>query len=249
MSKIIKPHEKEVFCSVKKFEQKSLASNARRIINAGAPGNPPMAPKNNPNPRRVTQQASPKDLTAECEREAEQIVREAKQRAAQVRQQARKQGRAEGLKEAKEKIEEQLRVSSQLLESFIGQMKAQEAELMQLLTPRLADLAAELAQKIIHKEIEANSSVVTSQAEEAISKILEREKLIIRVNPADEELMKQHKAALMKMFDGIEKIEVIGDTNIERGGCIVETNLIRVDAQPSSQLGAARRTLLGEIEK
>ena len=118
-----------------------------------------------------------------------------------------------------------------------------------MLTPRLASLATELAQKIIHREIEKDPSVVALQAEEAISRILEREKLIIRVNPGDEELMKDHKSALTKMFDGIDKIEVIGDPKVERGGCIVETHLIKVDAQPSSQLEAARKALLGGADK
>ena len=88
-----------------------------------------------------------------------------------------------------------------------------------------------------------------SQAEEAITKLLERDKLVIRVNPADEDLMKEHKAALLRMFDGTEKIEVISDAGVERGGCIVETDLVKVDAQPCTQLQAARKALLAEEER
>jgi flagellar biosynthesis/type III secretory pathway protein FliH len=69
------------------------------------------------------------------------------------------------------------------------------------------------------------------------------------VNPSDEAVMKEHKEVLKKMFDGTEKIEVIGDSSIESGGCVVETDLIKVDARPSSQLEAAHRALLGEAEQ
>lgn len=249
MSKIIKPTDKELFGSAKKFEKKPFALSANPAKNSHPPGNPSSSHKSNPGPKRGAKRTNTSDLLAEAERQAEQIVSEAERSATRIREQAREQGRAEGLEETAKKAEEQLQASSRLLDSLVAQLKAQESELMRLLSLRLASLATELAQKIIHREIEKDSSVVTTQAEEAVSKILEREKLIIRVNPADEAVMKQHKAQLMKMFDGIDKIEVIADKKIERGGCIVETSLIKVDAQPSSQLEAAHKTLLSEAEK
>jgi flagellar biosynthesis/type III secretory pathway protein FliH len=128
-------------------------------------------------------------------------------------------------------------------------MKERRAELVQSLAPGLAGLAAELAQKIIHREVNRDSSLAMKQAEQAIAKLLKREKLIIRVNSADEESMKEHKPALQRMFDGIDKIGIISDPEVERGGCIVETDLIKVDAQPGSQLRAASRTILDGEEK
>jgi flagellar assembly protein FliH len=136
-----------------------------------------------------------------------------------------------------------------MLSSFIEQMKKREAELTQSLAPRLADLATELAAKIIHREIGQDITLVTRQAEQALTKILERDKLLIRVNPSDEALMKEHKPTLMEMFDGIDKIEVIGDPEIERGGCVIETDLVKVDAQPRAQLKAARGAMDEENEK
>ncbi len=249
MSKVIKPSDKELFGSAKKFEKKPFSLGANQAKSAHPSDNPSSSHKNNPGSKRGAKQTNTSDLLAEAERQAEQIVSKAENSAARIREQAREQGRAEGLEKAAKKAEEQMQASSRILDSLVAQLKAQESELMRLLSPRLASLATELAHKIIHREIEKDSSVVTTQAEEAISKILEREKLIIRVNPADEELMKKHKAQLTKVFDGIDKIEVIADKKVERGGCIVETNLIKVDAQPSSQLEAARKTLLGEAEK
>lgn len=270
MSKLVKPSDKELSNSVRKSEKpfrtdrQTAKKESAQVNSAPSPQNDPPA-KNNPKP------SDPNDMTAQAARTAKQPARDAKSKAeeiirsaeskakqiardaeslkAKILEEARQQGRAEGLLEARQKIEEEHRISSQMLESLVAQLKTQESQLMQLLTPRLANLATELAHKIIHREIEKDSTVVTLQAEEAISRILKREKLIIRVNPDDEELMKKHKQALMKMFDGIDKIEVIGDPKIERGGCVVETNLIKVDAQPSSQLEAARKTLLGEVEK
>ncbi|MBI5119259.1 hypothetical protein HZA56_22555 [Candidatus Poribacteria bacterium] len=280
MSKIIKPCDKELFHSAKRFEKRSLITASKpprqRAKEEQVPtDDPPSMPRGNLKPELAIQQVNPQDLIAEArtkadktlqeaeckaetmladaERKAQQILREAENSAEKIREQARAEGRSEGAAqatdEARRRIDEQLRASSQAVDALVNQIKAQEADLMRRVTPMIANLAADLAQKIIHREVEKDSSMVMGQAEEAIGKILERDKLIIRVNPADEELMKRHKPSLMGMFDGIDKIEVIVDADIEGGGCIVETNLIRVDAQPRSQLEAARKTLLAEATK
>jgi flagellar assembly protein FliH len=300
LSKIIKPGDKRLFDSAKKFEKKLLAANSRPFrtqVKEQSSPNPSPESGGDPYPRLETQHVSPQDLIVEAEwkaettlqeatrkveqllsgtaceterltreagceaerlvrearSEAEQALREARSEVDQIREKAREEGYSEGftraVEEGERKTDEQLRASFQALDSLVSQIKTQESEMKRRLTPVIANLATQMAQKIIGREIEKDSSMVLTQAEEAIGKILERDKLIIRVNPADEELMKPHKAPLMKMFDGIDKIDVIADRDVERGGCIVETNHIRVDAQPSSQLEAARKKLLSEAAK
>jgi len=249
LSRIIKPDESKVFSSAQKFQKKPFAVGLRQerkgkvspASSVSSTEGQPTAP--------AAELIMPEDIVTKAERRAEQIVREAEQEAVEIRSKANEEGRARGIEQSRRKVNEQLKRSSQALSAFIDQMKEQETKLIQTCAPKLADIAVQLAERIVHKEIEKDPSLVVAQAEEAISRILEREKLIIRVNPSDEELMKKHKEQLVRMFDGLDKIEVIGDSRVERGGCVVETNLIKVDAQPSSQLKAARKSLLAEAEK
>lgn len=246
MSKIIRPGDSKAFLSARKFRKEPFVLGSRPAEKGEA--SPPFASKDESASGLEMRHKTPHDLVAEAESKAEQIVRDAGNEAEEIRRRAREEGRAEGAEEAKKKTEEHREHSSRVLSSFIEQMKEEESKVLKTFAPKLADLATELAHKIIQREIERDSSIVVTQAEEAISRILEREKLIIRVNPSDEVLMKEHKETLIRMFDGVDKIEVIGDSGIEEGGCIVETNLIKVDAQPASQLKRARRALLTEIE-
>ncbi len=242
MSRIIKPNDEKIFRSARKFRK-------RAFLLEPEPADHRPAHKDDLLSESETKLLTPEDLVEEAQRKAGEILREAESNADEIRKKAREQGRAEGLKKLERKANEQLQAHSRTISSFIDQMKAREAELMESLTPRLANLATELAQRILHREIEKDPSVVTLQAEKAIGKILEREKLVIRVNPADAEHMKKHKPALIEMFSGIKTIEIAADPAVERGGCVVETDLVRVDAQPCSQLEAARKTLLDEDEK
>ena len=247
MSKIIKPSDEKAFESAEKFQKKSFGSGV--LLEAGeddtsrddAPGRPEF--------NVIEPSVEAAERLKEAEDRSEQIIREAEDRGEDIYRQARERGRADGAHEAAKQAEIERRQSEKTLTSFIAQMKERESELAKSLVPGLAELAADLASKIIHKEVARDSLMVTRQAEQAIRKIIERASLLIRVNPSDEESMKGHKPLLARMFDGVDKIEVVGDPSVERGGCMVETDHIKVDAQPGTQLKAARRVLMDEVEK
>lgn len=270
MSKLIKPGDIGVFQSAEKFEKDTFRLEhllpAKENIQE-EDVQEEAQPKGQPEPElidpvqliteareeagRILKEAEEeaRNIIQEAEVNSEKTIEDAKSRSQDIFRQARERGRSDGADEVREKAERRQQASAQMLSSFIEQMKKREAELMESLSPRLADLVIELAEKIIHKKLDQDSKPVARQAEWAIAKILEREKLLIRVNPSDEGAMKEHKAALIEMFDGIDKIEVIADTDVERGGCIVETDLVKVDAQPHTQLKAARNLLADEIQK
>ncbi len=260
MSKLIKPDDSPAFLSAAKFKQEpfrlgrapaeQVASDKSRPtkpppVDFRASGDEESAGEVDVDPGQLLEQAreAADETLRDAEAGARRIIDEAKDRAESILKQARERGRSDGAEEVRVEFERRHQNSARMLSSFIEQLKKREAELTRTLAPRLADFATELAAKIIHREIGQDIALVTRQAEQAVMKILERDKLLIRVNPSDEELMKEHKPTLVEMFDGIDKIEVIGDPEIERGGCIIETDLIKVDAQPHAQLKAARIAL------
>lgn len=262
MSKIIKPFEKDVFQSAKRFQKEPFFLDIDPEKEELEAEIEISTDDNNLAPEEVTEdlQADSKSkaeriladaedkaklILDEAESKAQKAIDEAQEQAEGIREDARNQG----LEEAEKKTEEQLASSQKLIASLVDQIKDHEAELKKETTPKLSGLVIELAEKIIQKEIETDSSVVFALAEEAIGRILEREKLFIRVNPADGELMKKHKEILIKMFDGVDKIEILEDSGIEQGGCVVETDYVKVDVQPESQLEAARKALMDEMQK
>jgi flagellar assembly protein FliH len=232
--------------TAKKFEQEPFRLAASDTPSpTEAPSEQEAEPVAEVDPDQLLEQAreAADETLREAEKSARQMIDEAKDRAEQILNQARERGRSDGAEEIRVEFERRHQNSTRMLSSFIEQMKKRDAELASSLASRLVDFATELAAKVIHKEIRQDMTLVTRQSEQAITKILEREKLIIRTNPSDEELMKEHKPTLVAMFDGIDRIEVIADPEIERGGCVIETDIIKVDAQPRAQLKAARAAL------
>jgi flagellar assembly protein FliH len=264
LSKLIKPDDERIFQSARKFEKDSFRLD--RLSPAGndirdeavEEGDRPEDHRPEPDtvdPVRLIAEAKEeaarilkeaRNIIREAEASATRTIEDAKSRSQDIFRQARERGRADGAEEVRAQAERRHRARAEMISSFVEQMKKREAELLESLSPQLAEFAIELAEKIVNKKLEHDSQMATRQAERAIAKILERDKLLIRVNPSDEGAMKEHKAALIELFDGIDKIEVIADGNVERGGCVVETDLLKVDAQPHTQLEAARNVLADE---
>ncbi|MEK7375983.1 MAG: FliH/SctL family protein, partial [Candidatus Margulisiibacteriota bacterium] len=62
------------------------------------------------------------------------------------------------------------------------------------------------------------------------------ENIIIKVNREDAEQLKQNKEKIAGLVDGVKNLSIIEDSQIEPGGCIIETNLGYVDARISTKL-------------
>jgi flagellar assembly protein FliH len=72
--------------------------------------------------------------------------------------------------------------------------------------------------------------------------LIAREKVTVRVNPADVEMLRSHREALLNGHD-VESVRVIEDQRVDRGGVVIETESGTIDAKISSQLREARRAL------
>ncbi len=109
-------------------------------------------------------------------------------------------------------------------------------------------LAVEIAKKIVKREIDINDNFVINQVKEAIKRVVGVEKIKLRVNPEDEKLIKELKPELLQIADSTREIVVEADPSIERGGCIIESELGNVDARISTQLSQIENSLIETFE-
>jgi flagellar assembly protein FliH len=79
-------------------------------------------------------------------------------------------------------------------------------------------------------------------ARAAIARIVDREQITVRVNPADIEQMREHRDELLALGD-VKTMRVIEDQRVDRGGVILETDSGSVDAKISTQLTEVRKIL------
>jgi len=108
--------------------------------------------------------------------------------------------------------------------------------------PELVRLAVGIAERVLHQQVALDHGVVVEMARAAISRIVDREKITVRVNPADIERMREHRDELLALGD-VKTMRVIEDQRVDRGGVIVETDAGSIDAKISTQLSEVRKIL------
>ncbi len=175
-----------------------------------------------------------------------EIVAAARAEAERIRREAFESGFAAGRDEGLKQGEEEVQTALAFLRRVALDIKEVQQTALKQLEPELIKLAVAVAKKIIGKEISADREIVKRCVARAIEKIVEREKLIVYVNPADLPAIVEYKADLIEMFDGIKTIEVVASENgVSPGGCTVETDLVKANGQIEAQLDEVLEGLLG----
>lgn len=172
------------------------------------------------------------------------------------RKQGFKEGRLEGLRDSQNEIAqaknllEQARAEAAKISEQIGEIRESVIKQAQY---QIAELAMEVAEKIIRREVALDSNIVFEIVKDAINRAPEGEETaIVRINPVFSNEISNRLGALLAGSKSLKKIDVIEDANIEPGGCIVETGGGTIDAQIEAQMekiADAITQLLGEEDR
>src|SRR3989339_24328 len=180
---------------------------------------------------------------SEAEKQAQEIINKAVNEAAAIKEKARNEGKSKGEKEASGKIKEALETLNDAINGRKKIIKDAETEILRL--------AIRAAEQVIRSEVSLHRDVCLSIVSDAINRVSDREQVIIRVNREDADYIKRYKDRLSGIVDGVKSLSILEDSQIEPGGCIIETNLGYVDARISTKievLGEALKRASEEVE-
>ena len=159
----------------------------------------------------------------------------ARSEAGRIKEAAREEGRREGREEASARIEEALETLNQAVKERKKIVKDAENEIVRL--------ALKVAEQIIRSEVSMHRDVCLNIVSEAIGRVSDREQIIVKVNREDAEYLKRYKDRLAGMLDGVKSFSIVEDSNIEPGGCVIETNLGFIDARIGTKIRAIEEAL------
>ncbi len=178
-------------------------------------------------------------IIEQAQSEANDLISNANAEADEIRQSAREEGFQEGFKEGQQQVADLINQAMETLNEAIKQrdkiIKDAESEIVRL--------ALKIAEKVIRTEVTTNKEVVQNIVSEAISRVSDRENIIIKVNEKDLEFVKQNKDKIAGIIDGVKNLSIIEDSQVEPGGCVIETNLGFVDARISTKISLIEKSL------
>ena len=137
---------------------------------------------------------------------------------------------------ARSEFDQQIRDIQEKLATVVRDIGESRKTLLNEAQRKVLDIAMIIAQKIINTEISLNPDIILSVIKKALSFIVDRQELVVRVSPDDLETVTQKKDFWTSIAERLDGVAVEPDNRIEKGGCIIESNTGVADARVTVQL-------------
>jgi flagellar assembly protein FliH len=183
-------------------------------------------------------------IIAGAEKKAEEIEAESRTEFEEKRKEAeeagRQAGREEGYAEGNAEVERLIERTQVILE----RSQDLRAEILADTEQQVIDLALLISRKVIKTISESQKTVVLQNIAAALRKVKARGAILIRVNISDLKLTTEHSKTFIQMMEGAKGVQIVEDSSVDPGGCIIETDFGEVDARISSQLAELEAKIL-----
>lgn len=173
---------------------------------------------------------------------AKTLIAEAVRSAQSVRDSALADGRSAGMAEGTAAAERSMDDMLQTMRKIIEMSQIERRKVVESAEPELIRLAMEIAERIIHQQVALDPNVVIEMTKAAIGRLVDKETVSVRVNPADLERVRGHRDEILSLTD-VKHMHVVDDQRVDRGGVVVETDGGTIDARVHTQVKEARRIL------
>lgn len=171
--------------------------------------------------------------------EADSILAEARDQAAAILDAAEEEREAQ-----RERLHDSLRREARAeVAAMLIEARSRRAKILEDAGEDIIALALEVARSIVRREVEVDSTWLTDVCDEALSRLVSASAVILRINSADRGIFESWRKNLgTRLAEGVS-LRIISDEEIERGGCIVESDVGRIDARLDTQLLMVERAL------
>lgn len=190
---------------------------------------------------RAAAETQARQIIEKAQAKAEQIAR---QTAAEAREEGYAAGLEQGLAEGREQgyaeslaqSAEQLRQLTEAWSQVATDWEQQRTEMEREARQAVIEFALRAAEKIVHRVIEIDETVVVDQAAQALSMVLSAHDASVRMHPVDRPMLEDALPDLLKELSTLEHIELVDDETVTPGGCVVAFGQGRVDATIETQV-------------
>ena len=183
-------------------------------------------------------------LIAEAQEKVKQIESDSRAAFEDARKEAEQQGRAvgreAGYKEGKAEVERLIQRTQTVLE----RAQNKRAEILEETEQEIINLVLLIARKVIKVISENQRNVIISNVVQALRKVKGRGNIVIRVNISDLKLASEHIKDFINHVEGAKSLQIVEDTSIDEGGCIIDTDFGEIDARIASQLAELEAKIL-----
>ena len=180
------------------------------------------------------------ELLMHARGEAVAIIAKAEKEAKKTKKEIAEKAREEGLKTAEAEIEERL----SRLDELLDRLASTQEHCRQEHEKEMVKLALTCARQLINREISLDERVIDDCVREVFNESSVQGSITLLLNSDDIKLINEQRAQLLTDFPQIHDLKIEVGEGIERGGCILESSMGRIDASLHSKFEELNRLLV-----
>ena len=184
-----------------------------------------------------------------AEREAEKLLASATGQAESIREQAHsagyEAGYQQGLQEGREAAQATITAALDNLARVTQALEEVRANILANMEEELVALVAAATDLVLTTPGAVDREVIGQVVSQAVRRVAAAGRLTVHLNPADLEMVADLQPSLMQTFSELEHLELVPDPELERGGCLVDSNIAQIDAT----LATRRDQLLAVLDQ
>jgi type III secretion protein L len=170
-----------------------------------------------------------REILQKAQDEAQEIVRKAHEEKEREKQDGYQAGYQEGLAQVTE---------------LLAKARVEYEQTLKNASKDMLNLAFKIAEKIVGKQMELDKNIIMDIVFQALQTVRQSRQITLRVNPDDAKVLKANKDAFLEKLGQGREIDVVEDKKVEKGGCIIESEIGVVEAQLQTQLERLKKVLM-----
>ena len=155
---------------------------------------------------------------------ANDLLKKAKKEATEEAARTKEEAFQEGFQKGLEKWNHQL-----------AHINAELTHLREETQKHILPLALKAARKILGEELKLHPDRIVDIVLTSLKPVTQHKKITIYVNKDDLDMIEKSKAKIRKIFEHLEALSIQERDDIERGGCMIETEAGIINAQLENQ--------------
>ena len=189
--------------------------------------------------RRIMDEANAhkKATEEECARmraEADDILQKANEEAPRIRETAREEGFSSGYKDGEEQgiISGTAKIEALALDlqSVVKKASHIRHDVLAVMRDEITALMEVCLDRMFMTINSVDAGLVARVAREAVKRLDDQERLVVRLNPGNLEQMASLAPTLWQELKNLPNINILADNNLHAGDCVIDTPITQIDA-------------------
>ena len=187
-------------------------------------------------------------ITESAYKEKEEILEKTKEQAEQLKNESKQEGYEEGYKKGKEKGELEGEKICKQANDYLKEVFRLRQDIAEKTKPEITKLSVQIAEKIIQQQLTVDQEAILNIVSAALKKFSDQDLVLIRINPKDLNLLKEHKNTFQNYLKDKAEIEVLSDERIKPNNCNIESNYGLIEVNIEEYLEKAETLLKEALE-